>query len=97
MKKSLIAIATMLALSGCAVGHHGQLYVNPVAVGVIAGAAVATMMYEPNVYYPPYENAYVYDPVVGVYFFVGNDHYRHNMPRGWGYRTHGVPHYQPRH
>jgi len=93
MKNSLIAIATVLALSGCAVGRHGQLYVNPVAAGVIAGAAVV-LVYEQNVTYPYREQEYFYDRGYGGYFFFDNRSQRHYMPRGWGYHTHGVPGYR---
>ena len=94
MKSILIVSILAATLSGCAVGRHGQLYVSPVMVGAVVGAAAATMVYEQNVVYPRYEQEYFYDPGYQVYFFMGNDHRRHYMPRGWGYHSHGVPGYR---
>lgn len=93
MKKLLISVVTASLLSGCVVGRHGGVYVPPVAVAAVAGAAVATaIIYEDGVVYPEYETAYVWDPIYGCYFFIGAGGVRHNMPHGWGYRSHGVPH-----
>ena len=97
MKKSLISMALLglLAsmLSGCVIGRHSGVYVPPAVVAAGVGAAVATtIIYEDDVVYPQYETAYVWDPIYECYFFVGPGGYHHYMPRGWGYRSHGVPH-----
>ena len=93
--KGILSVSILAALlSGCAVGRNGQLYVSPVMVGAVVGAAAATMVYEQGVVYPRYEQEYFYEPSYQVYFFVGNDHRRHYMPRGWRYHEHGVPSYR---
>lgn len=87
-----LALCLAIVLSGCVVTPRGRVYVPPVVVGAVAGAAVASaIVYDEGVVYPEAPAAYIWDPVVGVWFF--NDGYGHRryMPRGWNYRTHGVP------
>lgn len=97
MKKNLIFViaAVVLGLAGCIVvpARHRVVYVAPpVVIGAAAGVAVAsTFVYDENIVYPEYETAYIWDPIIGVYFFAGRDGLRHNMPHRWNYRTHGAP------
>ena len=95
MKNILIAVVLATLLTGCVVAPRGGVYIPPVVVGAAIGAA-AVMVYEQNVVYPRYEQEYFYESSSGVYFFVGNDHRRHYMPRGWQYHEHGVPGYRHR-
>lgn len=74
MKKILIAAFVVAALSGCAVAPNGQVYADPVAVGVTAGVvglavgaaiaqpryvAPAPVYYGPPAYYRPQPRGYV--------------------------------------
>jgi hypothetical protein len=93
MKKNLIIVATLgIALSGCVVTPRGGVYIPPAVVVVGAAVDTTAFVYEEGVVYPEYEKAYLYDPMIGAFYFVGRNGYRHNMPYSWNYRNHGVPH-----
>lgn len=72
--KLLIAAAVIAALSGCAVAPNGQVYADPVAVGVTAGVVglvVGASLAQPHYYAPP-QRVYYGPPA----------YYRH-QPRGY--------------
>ena len=86
MKHKIIAISIAALLSGCVVAPT-PYYATP----VYSTAYTAPVYYNPEtVVYPDAESAYVFDVTVGAFFFWAGG-YRHCMPHGWSYRTHGVP------
>lgn len=78
MKSILIALGATLMLAGCVVTPARSYRVEPVVTTDV-------------VVYPRYEYEYYWDPKVQLYFYYGPRREVHYMPRGWSYRTHGVP------
>ncbi len=86
--KFAAVLLSMSILAGCIVAPAPYVYAQEETC-YVDGAQVPC--YNPNaVVYPAYETAYVWDPVVGCFFFWGGG-YRHYMGRGWSYGR-GVPH-----
>jgi len=81
-------ICSVAILSGCIVAPAPYVYAQEETC-YVNGVQVAC--YNPNtVVYPVYEEAYIWDPVLGCFFFWGGG-YRHYMDHGWAYGR-GVPH-----
>ena len=85
--KFAAVLLSLSILAGCIVGPAPIAYSQDVCT--LNGVAVAC--YNPDaVIYPVYADAYIWDPVVGCFFFWGGG-YRHYMGSGWSYGR-GVPH-----
>lgn len=80
MRTSLLLLVTGAMLAGCVVAPlpYGRVVVAP-----------APVIVQPQVVYPQYESAYIWDPIAVSFFFVVGGH-RHYMDRGWQPR-HGYP------
>src|SRR5271166_3293259 len=88
MFMKVAAIICSLVLSGCVVAPGPYAYAQEETC-YVDGVQVAC--YNPNaVVYPVYEESYIWDPILGCFFFWGGG-YRHYMDRGWHYGR-GVPH-----
>ncbi len=85
--KIAAVICSVAILSGCVVAPAPYAYSQEVCYE----NGVQVTCYDPNaVVYPVYEESYVWDPVLGCFFFWAGG-YRHYMDRGWHYGR-GVPH-----
>lgn len=79
MKSILIALGATMLLAGCVVAPvRGEYRVRPEVTAEV-------------VVYPQYEYDYYWDSRTQLYFYYGPRHEIRYMPRGWAYRTHGVP------
>jgi len=79
MKYNILAASVIMLLAGCVITPlpPAQQPVEYVPAPVI-------------ITYPTVESAYLWDPVIGCFFFVSRGN-RYYMDRGWAYRTHGAP------